>query len=434
MDVILHKGGQYEVAQDTHRYRIVDAGRRWGKSTLLRMVILKWAVEMSDLYWIVSPTYRQAKMIHWSSLQREVPQKWIKEKNKSDLSIVLQNESKIELRGAENPDALRGVALGGLGVDEIASIRNWKWLWDEVLRATLTDKEAPAMFISTPKGFNHFYELFEQGQVPGSDYKSWKFTSYDNPHIPSKEIDRAKAELTEDTFAQEYLADFRKFTGLVYKEFERDIHVIDSFKPPTEWEILRGMDFGSTNPTVCLWITIDGDGNWYVYDEHYEVGQTIDYHAGRINSKTGNLSAKATYGDPSGAQWIKEFAERGVYITPADKETGSSIGAWVSLGIEKVGDMLKPVPGHFVAHTKKDNQPKLFVTRNCENTIREFEAYRWKEKKVTQAQDLNEPDSPEKANDHAMDALRYVVVSYVKKKYGVFPKDETVERLKGQFY
>ena len=426
---------QRQVYDDKHRFRIVAAGRRWGKTVLSQIITLDWATRRGQegLYWIVSPTYRQAKQIHWRHLQALVPQEWILKKNEVELSITLKNGSIIELKGAENPDALRGVKLRGLVIDEIASIRNWDWLWTEVLRPTLTDYQAPALFISTPKGYNHFWDLYQGGQTTvagdneGSGYKSWRFTSYDNPYINKGEIDKAKNEITEDTFQQEYMADFRKYTGLVYKEFQREVHVIEPFDIPAGGGqgIYRGIDFGSTNPTAVLWIYVDSDENWFMFDEHYQTGETIDYHAGVINSKS-TRAVTATYGDPSGAQWISEFAQRGIYITPANKETGTNQKNWVRYGIEKVSEKLKRIPGHVVPNTLKQSDtnvqstsggmPSLFIFNNCANIIREFETYRWKEKSVTRAQDLNEPDVPEKANDHALDALRYFAVSYKKQE------------------
>ena len=159
MKIVLNKW-QLEVAKDNHRFRIVCSGRRSGKSVLSRMIILRWALQTPGIYWIVSPSYKQAKMIHWREIRKEIPREWIAKTNEVDLSVTLKNGSVIELKGAENPDALRGTKLRGLVIDEIASIRNWGWLWSEVLRATLTDYEAPAIFISTPKGYNHFYDLY----------------------------------------------------------------------------------------------------------------------------------------------------------------------------------------------------------------------------------------------------------------------------------
>lgn len=420
---------QEEVATDPHRFRIVCAGRRSGKSVLSRVIITYWALKNPGTYWIVSPNYKQSKMIHWREIQNEIPREYVAKKNEVELSLTLRNGSIIELKGAENPDALRGVKLRGLVIDEIASIRNWDWLWSEVLRPTLTDYAAPCLFISTPKGFNHFYELYNHGQDNKADeenqYKSWRFTSYDNPFISKEEIDNASKELTEDTFAQEYMADFRKYTGLVYKEFSRDAHVIEPFDIPDSWQIYRGVDFGSTNPTAVVWIGVDSDDNWFVISEHYQTGETIDYHAGLVNSNQYSKRVTQTYGDPSGAQWINEFAQRGIYITPANKEVGTNFNTWVRYGIEKVSEKLKRTPGKFTSGVNRGNtgtgvnqnhagEPSLYIFGSCTNLIHEFETYRWKEKSVSQAQDLNEPDVPEKANDHALDALRYFAVSYSK--------------------
>ena len=436
MKVVLNDW-QLNVARDTHRFKIVCAGRRAGKSVLSRLIVLKWALENQGIYWIVSPTYRQGKQNHWRELQREIPLKWATKKNEVELSITLKNGSIIELKGAENPDALRGVKLRGLVIDEIASIRNWEWLWSEVLRPTLTDYKAPAIFISTPKGYNHFYDLYQLGQGVDSLYKSWRFVSYDNPYIPKEEIDHARKELTEDTFAQEYLADFRKFTGLVYKEFQREVHVIEPFNVPENWQVFRMFDFGSTNPTVCLWVAVDSDDNWFLVAEHYCKGQTIDYHAGVVNANSLSNRVHQSFGDPSGAQWIQEFTQRGIYITPANKEVGTNYNSWVRFGIEKVAEKLRLIPGKVVGQVPRKTEkgmPGLYIFSNCVNTIKEFETYRWKEKSVSQAQDLNEPDIPEKANDHAMDALRYFAVSYMKKGIEELPPDDTKMFSNGGFY
>ena len=421
--VKLHPG-QLLVARDDHRYRVICAGRRWGKSVLSRMIVLKWALENVGVYYIVSPTYKQAKSIHWRDLLKEVPTLWITKKNEVEMSLTLANGSIIELKGAENPDSLRGVKLRGLVIDEIASIRNWEWLWNEVLRPTLTDYKAPALFISTPKGYNHFYNIYRMGivnsDVYDEDYQSWKFDSYANPFIPSEEIDKAKEELPEYTFMQEYMADFRRHEGLIYKEFDRDLHIVKPFEVPAHWKVYRGVDFGSNNPTVCLWIVEDDDGNLFIRDEYYERRQTTDYHSGVIKANTLNPQVISSYGDPSGAQWIMEFKSRGVYITAAERETGTKSILWVAYGIEKVQEFLKPQTGHniLVPHLqpREEGYPQLFVTSNCENTIKEFESYRWRER-TNKDDTLNPLEVPEKADDHCMDALRYMLVSYRRRKH-----------------
>lgn len=425
MKIKIHRG-QYEVATDEHKYKVINAGRQWGKSVLARLLVVKWALDKPGIYWIVSPTYRQGKENHWLDMKKEIPKQWIDKTNDTELTIYLKNGSVISLKGAENPDSLRGATLKGLCVDEIASIRNWEWLWSEVLAATLIRYDAPVIFISTPKGFNHFKEIYDRGTTENELWKSWHFTSYDNPYLLKEIIDEKKKELTEDTFAQEYMADFRKFTGLVYKEFNRETHVIAPFDIPDTWYWYRGFDFGTNNPFVCLWIAVDNDENWYICDEVYDSGSTTDTRAGMVNSKSFGKNVIASFGDPAGTQEMLDLSQKGVHISKANKETGQAAQGWVRFGIEKVSEKLKLVPGRPKPYKGGDmasgqdavgsskGYPSIFIFGSCVNTIREFETYRWKEKSTTQAQDLNEPDVPEKANDHAMDALRYFAVSYNK--------------------
>ena len=213
---------QYQVANDEHRFKVICAGRRSGKSVLARLLLLKWAVETPGVYYLVSPTYKQAKAIHWHEAKKEIPQSWIKATNQTELSFTLKNGSIIELKGAENPDALRGVKLRGLVVDEIASIRNWGWLWGEVLRPTLTDYEAPAIFISTPKGYNHFYDMlvainaaeaqydsqWELKEVQSSDSETYQKTLRNLAAIKAQ-IAKLKAQYNADAEKEETIGQFK---------------------------------------------------------------------------------------------------------------------------------------------------------------------------------------------------------------------------------
>lgn len=421
--MILHQT-QKTVARDNHDFRVVCCGRQWGKTTLAVLEMIACAISKNgrEIAYFAT-TYDQARNIAWTMLKEFSRGGWSKPPNESRLEIYLKTqdkgESRITLRGFENVETARGQQFDLLVIDEVASMRNWDYAWEQCLEPTLAFRHGQVLFISTPQGFNHFHKLYVRG-LENKDplWKSWRFTSYENPFLPRERIEQARKTLTENAFKTEYEADFRQFSGLVYKEFDRAVHVINPFTIPEQFSVFRGIDFGSTNPTACLWIAVDSDDNWFVYQEHYQTGQTIDYHAGVINSMS-NRRIDFTYGDPSGAQWINEFAQRGVYITPATKDTGTSNNHWVRMGIEKVAERLKLVPGHIVPAVRSSldtskGHPRMFIFSNCTNTIREIETYRWKEKTISQAQDLNEPDMPEKAYDHAMDALRYFAVSYKK--------------------
>jgi hypothetical protein len=399
---------------------VVCAGRRSGKSTLSQLQVIAWANENIGKYWIVAPTYKQAKQIHWEGVQHYVPQKLITKKNEVELSITLTNGSVIELKGAENPDALRGVKLRGLVIDEIASIRNWGWLWSEVLRPTLTDFEAPVLFISTPRGYNHFYELWNMGNTSREDYVSWRFTSYDNPYIPKEEIDHAKEELTEDTFAQEYLADFRRHTGIAHKPWDRSIHLLDEFDVPNTWQFGRGFDFGELHFTGTNRFAIDQDDNWFIDSCYLNNTANIKGHAEVILAEDYNKGFIPKWGDPSGKQWMLDFQMHGVIIQPANKEVGQGFRGWVEYCVEKVNERLKPIPGHIIRLPNGkiiENAPKLFVIKNgkTDKFVAQIEMLSWKE---TATGDLvpilEETGDPTGGHFDLMAALRYFVVSYKK--------------------
>jgi hypothetical protein len=422
---------QNEVWHDEHRFRIVSSGRRAGKSVLSELTVITWANQNEGLYWIVCPTYRQAKQIHWDTIRKLIPQGLVENKNETELSITLKNGSIIGLKGAENPDALRGVKLRGLVIDEIASIRNWNWLWHEVLRPTLTDYQAPALFISTPKGFNHFFDLYEQGQGKEGDYKSWRFTSYDNPYIPKEEIDNAKKELTEDTFQQEYMADFRKHTGLAHKPWDREIHLLEEFDVPGLWQRARGFDFGELHFTASVRVAIDQDDNWFVDVCYLNNTANIKGHAEAIMAEDYVVGFVPKWGDPSGKQWIADFEMHGVSIQPANKEVGQGFRGWVEYCVEKVNERLKPIPGHTVRLPDGkiiENAPKLFVIKNgrTDKFVTQIEMLSWKE---TATGDfvpvLEETGDPTGGHFDLMAAIRYLAVSYKKKPDDTSLPDDT---------
>lgn len=411
---------QTRVWDDTHRFRVVCAGRRSGKSVLSQLTVINWAQEEKGLYWIVAPTYRQAKQIHWNGIRELIPTKLIYKINEVDLSLTLINGSIIQLKGAENPDSLRGVKLRGLIVDEIASIRNWDWLWQEVLRPTLTDYNAPALFISTPKGYNHFHTLYMYGkQVDMGDYMSWQFSSYDNPYIPHNDIDEARKDLMPDTFEQEYMASFKTAVGLAHKVWDREIHLLQPFDIPLEWQKARGFDYGSAHPTASVRIAVDQEDNWFldrVYNQH---GKFIKDHADAIKAQDYGVGFVPSWGDPSGAQWFREFSQYDLHIQPANKEMGQNARGWVEHCVEKLNERLKPIQGHTVKLPTGEileNAPRMFVLDNEETKplVTQIENLKWRENKTTgeTLPMLDESDDPTKGHYDILAALRYLTVSY----------------------
>jgi phage terminase large subunit-like protein len=209
---------QKKVFTDPTRFKVVAAGRRCGKSRLSAVSLLIEALncpEGSSVMY-VAPTMGQARTIIWDLLQ-DLGRPVIKSSHVNNLEISLINGRKILVRGADNPDSLRGVSLTYLVLDECAFIK--QEVWEKILRAALSDKKGRALFISTPSGRNWFYDTFKFGQDGTDDeWKSWHFTTADNETIDPKEIEAAKRTLSSFAFKQEYLSSFDNAGSDVFKE------------------------------------------------------------------------------------------------------------------------------------------------------------------------------------------------------------------------
>ena len=209
---------QQEVFKDTTRFKVVAAGRRCGKSRMAAVTLLieglKCPQGSAVLY--VSPTMGQSRQIIWDlllDLGREV----IQSSHVNNLDITLINGARIYVRGADRPDTLRGVSLTYAVLDEVADIK--PEAWEQVIRASLSDKRGRALFIGTPKGRNWFYDTFKLGESEDDpDWKSWHFTTADNPLIDQKEIESAKKTLSTFAFKQEYMASFTNAGSDLFKE------------------------------------------------------------------------------------------------------------------------------------------------------------------------------------------------------------------------
>ena len=370
---------QKPVALDPHRFRVLCCGRRWGKTTLAIDQMKGRAAIPNSRVAYIAPTFQQARDIAWTHLRADC-QNAAESINESRLEIKLVNGSLIILRGWEAIETLRGQRFDLIVIDEVAMMRNFWLHWEEVIRPTLTDTKGEGLFISTPKGFNHFYDLYNR-QAEDDDFKSFHYTTKDNPYIPREEIEKAEKELTEDRFAQEYLADFRKTEGLVYKEFNRDIHVYKEFPLSTEIvTTIGGHDFGTHNPCCALTIKKDSNARYWVSSEWYEAGHTDAQQAEYVAA----LKWDACYPDPASASGVLEMKNRGVNVREVVKGADS-----IRNGINTVKELLKT--------------GRLKVHESCVSLIWEFETYSYPERKP----DHNEEENPIKENDHAMDALRY---------------------------
>ena len=376
---------QKEIAKDNHRFRVLCCGRRWGKTTLAVEEIKGVALYKNARIAYIAPTYQQARDIAWQMLIAELKPITKGKPNESRLELEVFNTlggtSLIQLKGWEAVETLRGQFFDFIVIDEVSSMRNFWVNWEEVLSPTLTDKKGSVMFISTPKGFNHFYDLFNK-QDKDSDFKSFHYKSHDNPYLPKEELDRQEKSIPEDRFAQEYLADFRKTEGLVYKEFDRSRHLIasgDEKKLVSYTDTILGIDFGYTNPSAIVCIKIDSDNHYWVTEEYYRTGQTTE----AIAEQAKLYKPTKVYADPAEPDRIEILRKYGLNCRDVSKD--------IVAGVDRVRELFK--------------QNRIHIHPDCKNLIHELETYRYPDKKP----DQNEIEKPVKDKDHALDALRYAL-------------------------
>ena len=384
--MILHHS-QNKIASSNARFRVVNAGRRFGKTVLACEEIKGVALYKEARIVYISPTIQQSRDIMWQQLKSELLPITLKT-NESRLELEVMNKdgksSFIQLKGWEAIETLRGQSFDFIVLDEVASMRNFWVGWNEVLSPTLIDRKGHTMFISTPKGFNHFYDLYNMHEKD-KNYESFHFTTYDNPNIPPEEIEREKLSKPENTFAQEYLGSFRKSEGLVYKEFRRDVHVYndDSEKQPTNIiKRMAGIDFGFTNPTAIIRGSKGHDNDYWITGEWYKTQKTDEQIADVVSA----YGFDEVYPDPESPSAIAELQKRNVYCKEVIKNKDS-----IKNGINKIRALFL--------------QNKIHIHASCTNLINELETYSYPEGKVGR----NDEENPVKEHDHALDALRYMI-------------------------
>lgn len=377
---------------DQSRYRVLAAGRRFGKTTLAVHELLQNALLYdSSLNWYLSPTYKQSKMIAWKMLCDIVPDSMIVKKYEVELRIILNDRSEICLKGADNEDSLRGVGVSFIVMDEFGFMKSN--VWPEIIRPMLTDTQGRALFIGTPKGKNAFFEIFLKGEKAEDEFKSWRFKTVDNASIDLREeVEKAKKELPERVFRQEYEASFEDYTGLIWPEFCNK-HILFPRSIPIEWEHVGVIDPATTGTTAALFAAIDTEGEIYVYDEYYEANKRVSEVARVIRSESKRwiidpaAKVKEVMKEGKLYSFLDEYRENGIYANLGEND--------VDAGINRVGEYFKT--------------NKIHIFKTCKNLIYELERYHWTEDKET-GLGIVKP-KPYKKDDHLCDCLRYLVMS-----------------------
>ncbi len=213
----LHQA-QGKIVDELPRFGVLSAGRRWGKSQLGTELCIKAALEGKRAWW-VGPDYPTAS-VGWRMLLEMAQQIPVMEPRLAELRILAPGGGWVQVKSAES--SLRGEGLDFMVIDEAAHIPKFDEMWTQALRPALSDRQGGALFISTPKGMNHFYELWRMAETTDG-WRAWQFPTSSNPYIDKAEIDIARAELPALVFRQEYGAEFVQLAGALFRREWFDI-------------------------------------------------------------------------------------------------------------------------------------------------------------------------------------------------------------------
>lgn len=242
--------GQRLVRDSGARFRVLACGRRWGKSRLASALATEAAL-LGGAVWIVAPVYASGNPI-FDDVRRLAAQIPTTKLNRADRRIDYPGGGFCQVKTADDPALLRGVALDFVAFDEAAFMPRLQEIWLEVIRPALADRKGRALFCSTPSGQNYFWQLFQFGQDDAlSDWQSWQMPTSSNPHIDPAEIEHARRQMTERAFAQEFLAEFTE-AGSVFRNV-RDLATAKAQDGPQDGHSYTlGIDWGRTGDYTVL--------------------------------------------------------------------------------------------------------------------------------------------------------------------------------------
>lgn len=303
LNVVLH-ANQQAIADHPARFKVVKAGKRFGKSWLAMYLILRWAGRKPNgKFWYIAPTYGNAKDIAWDVIKWMLPPAVVERYLESELTVILKNGSKVVLKGADKPETLRGPGLDGVVMDERAY--QDEELWNRIIRGQLASSLGPCFFISSPNkvGRNHFSNFWDEAKKKmdsgDPEWAAFYNTIYDNPTLSRKEIEDMKEGMPESTWELEYMAKESAISGILYSEFTWEKNVGDYVGNKT-LNNYRGLDWGMNHPTVCLWGQLDLETKiLYISDEYVKSGNVVKENAIPIKNKSGDKKFEWTVCDPS---------------------------------------------------------------------------------------------------------------------------------------
>jgi hypothetical protein len=385
---------QLKIKHSQARFKIVRAGRKFGKTTLAERIAMDGLEHPRSSWWHIAPTYKQAKLISWEKFKRIIPQEAMgKKPNDTDLIITLKNGSQLFLMGSDEPDSLRGPEPNGVTLEEAAYHKDG--VWSKVIRPNLMPKRAPAYFITTPAGYNWFKDLEDEARrlisLGDKEWEVFHFSCYDNPHISRQEIEDARKDCdTDEIWRQEYLAEYESSVGRVFAAFSDSRHVKRVEVPSGHFDCYRAVDWGMRDDTACLWGFVRGKV-LSIYREYAENNMSAPAQASVIKNLTS----------------FKEKVQMTAISHDAAKEDTQMKGLTVLWHFREAGITPLRPSSRDKKHSRQMIQQLLHENRliidpeKCPKLRKQILAYEWKDTAMEKPEDAG--------NDDLVDALHYLV-------------------------
>jgi hypothetical protein len=437
---------QIQICEDPARFKVVACGRRFGKSILCTLIAAAVAMQPGRKIWIVSDNYELTDRVFNELFHIFVTElKWaIHPKgaaSRRDRYIRLPNGSTIQGKSCENRDSLVGEAIDLLIWDECALTVNGKDIWHQELRPCLMDRKGSAIFISTPRGKNHFYDFFVWGKTADrlrkevlsgtvlsdeqkiiTEWASFQFSSYSNTkdeggYLDKAEIDAIRLSTPTTKFKQECMADFESVADRAFVEFDQARQITEDDFDKRHGPAYVAMDFNYSVPCTTLYAQMDSFMNVLIFDEYHpmeahttvhvqsrqlletdkKLGEVVTVVVADVAGKQKDLNGRSAWDDL--AQWgINPVGRKQPIETGADL-----IRLWCSYpALDNQGHLI------FKEGTEEViTYPRLFINKRCVHLIRALEVARAPEQKSGQLKEGYRKDGD---TDGPLDALRYLLV------------------------
>lgn len=386
---------QTKIFLSKKKNRVVNAGRRFGKTWLSGAIIMDKCINNEKKIVIyIAPTNDMARDLMWDTwIKEHIPQEYIAHVNDNRMIMTFQNGSRFMCCSADNPDRLAGKKADLLIVDESALIRDGNNFYN-LIKPIVADKyvDGETLFISTPRGYNWFYDLFTKARENPLQWDTFEFTTLEGGNVLPETIEEDRKTMSPKQFAQEYMASFECVENRIYYNYDRNRNVCQIDEEWGKADIHVGMDF-NVNPMTAV-ISVWERGSLYFFDEIVEKGSNTQEMCNLIKRKYPGTTI-FVYPDPTGNKG----------------QTNAPIGVTDISILKRNGFIICAPPRPYPSKDKWNSVNTAMLNAKGESHVFVASGRCPQLKKAWEGYSFKENEDPDKSSglDHISDAAAYLI-------------------------